>query len=87
MYNKEKIPSNISFIDQNTIYQIRVNGKITSSLINLVDSMQIRQEGEADNLSLIGWLPDQSALLGLLNGLHEIHYEILSVSLLPIIRS
>ncbi len=87
MYNQEKTPSNISFIDQNTIYQIRVNGKITSSLINIVDGMQIRQEAEADNLSLIGWLPDQSALLGLLNGLDEIHYEILSVSLLPIIRS
>lgn len=87
MYNQEKTPSNISFIDQNTIYQIRVNGKITSSLINIVDGMQIRQEVEADNLSLIGWLPDQSALLGLLNGLDEIHYEILSVSLLPIIRS
>ena len=87
MYNKEKIPSNISFIDQNSIYQIRVKGKITSSLINIADGMQIRQEAEADNISLIGWLPDQSALLGLLNGLHEIHYEILSVSLLPIIRS
>jgi hypothetical protein len=87
MYNQEKDPSNFSFIDQNTIYQIRVKGKITSSLINIVDDMQIRQESEADTLSLIGWLPDQSALLGLLNGLDEIHYEILSVNLLPIMRS
>lgn len=87
MYDQEKGPSNISFMDQNTIYQIRVKGKITSSLINIVDDMQIRQEAEADTLSLIGWLPDQAALLGLLNGLDEIHYEILSVNLLPIIRS
>jgi len=64
------------------IYQIRLKGKITPSLIDAVDDMQIRQETEEGLVSLVGWLPDQSALLGLLNTLNDLHHYILSVSIL-----
>jgi len=65
---------------KNAVYQIRLAGKISPSLINYIDDMQIRQEYGQDIISLVGWLPDQSALLGLLNALNDIHYEILSVN-------
>ena len=67
---------------KNSVYQIRISGKISPSLINYIDDMQIRQEYGQDTISLVGWLPDQSALLGLLNTLNDIHYEILSVNTL-----
>lgn len=70
------------FNDDAAIYQIRLKGKITPSLIDAVDDMQIRQENEKDLVSLVGWLPDQAALLGLLNSLYDIHYELLSVNTL-----
>ncbi|ULQ51169.1 hypothetical protein [Flavihumibacter fluvii] len=44
--------------------------------------MQIRQEHGKDIISLVGQLPDQSALLGLLNTLNDIRFEILSVEML-----
>ncbi len=80
---KQEIPKmNRILNDEAAIYQIRIKGKITSSLINAVDDMQIRQENGKDLVSLIGWLPDQSALLGLLNTLNDMHHYILSVRIL-----
>jgi hypothetical protein len=77
MLIKEK---NIS--DEAAIYQIQVKGKITDILIHSVDDMQVRQDDSAEAVSLIGWLPDQSALLGLLNTLNDIRYAIISVRIL-----
>ncbi len=65
---------------KNAVYQIRLAGKISPLLINYIDDMQIRQEIGQDTISLVGWLPDQSALLGLLNALNDLHSEILSVN-------
>jgi hypothetical protein len=77
MLIKEK---NIS--DEAAIYQIQVKGKITDILIHSVDDMQVRQDDSAEAVSLVGWLPDQSALLGLLNTLNDIRYAIISVRIL-----
>jgi len=63
------------------IYQIRVTGEINTTLINAIDDMQLRQENGQNSIALVGWLPDQSALLGLLYRLNEIRYEILSVEI------
>jgi len=68
--------------DEAAIYQIQVKGKITDILIHSVDDMQVRQDENAEAVSLVGWLPDQSALLGLLNTLNDIRYEIISVRVL-----
>lgn len=61
------------------IYHIMIRGEVTDSLIHLADSLQIRRENEEDMISLIGWLPDQCSLIGLLNGLDNIRQEIISV--------
>jgi len=80
---KEKIIiSKKTIPDEAAIYQIQVKGKITDILIHSVDDMQVRQDDNAEAVSLIGWLPDQSALLGLLNTLNDIRYEIVSVRIL-----
>jgi len=63
------------------IYQIKVTGEINTTLLNAVDDMQLRQENGQNSIALVGWLPDQSALLGLLYRLNEIRYEILSVEI------
>jgi len=64
------------------IFHIMIRGEVTDSLIRLADSMQMRRETEEDMISLIGCLPDQSSLMGLLNGLDNIRQEIISVSLI-----
>jgi hypothetical protein len=69
-------------LNEAAIYQIQLKGKITDTLIHSVDDMQLRQEDEDEIISLIGWLPDQSALLGLLNTLNDIRYAIISVRIL-----
>jgi hypothetical protein len=63
------------------IYQIRLNGEINTALINLIDNMQLTQEAEEKVIKLVGWLPDQSSLLGLLISLNEIRYEIMSIEI------
>ena len=70
-------------LNETAIYQIQLKGKITDALIHSVDDMQLRQDDSTESVSLIGWLPDQSALLGLLNTLNDIRYEIISVRILP----
>jgi len=65
------------------IYHIIIRGKITTTLQHLADNMQISQDKESkDVVNLVGYLPDQSALLGLLNALDDIRHEILSVRIL-----
>jgi len=68
--------------DEDSIYQIKISGKINSALLGIVDNMQIQKHPEKDVINLIGGFPDQSALLGLLNALNDIRYEILSVRIL-----
>ena len=80
--NNKLIISEKTIPDEAAIYQIQVKGKITDILIHSVDDMQIRQDDNREAVSLVGWLPDQSALLGLLNTLNDIRYEIISVRVL-----
>jgi hypothetical protein len=67
---------------EDSIYQIKISGKINSALLSIVDDMQIQKHPEKDVINLIGCFPDQSALLGLLNALNDNRYEILSVRIL-----
>ncbi|MBN3522038.1 hypothetical protein JYB62_18685 [Algoriphagus lutimaris] len=68
--------------DKSSVYQIKISGKVTSTLLAIVDDIQIQRQPGKDEINLIGCFPDQSALLGLLNALNEIRYEILSVRIL-----
>jgi len=78
---QQSIHKTTSF-DEAAIYQIQIKGKITDTLIGMTDDMQLRQDVEQETISLIGWLPDQSALIGLLNTLNDIRYAIISVRIL-----
>mgnify|MGYP001824736167 FL=1 len=64
------------------MYHIVIRGEVTDSLMHIVDSLQMRREAKEDMISLIGWLPDQSSLIGLLNGLNNIRQEIISVRII-----
>ena len=76
--NREKLRH-----QKEAIYHIIIRGKITATLRHVVENMQIRQdEEEEDIVNLVGYLPDQSALLGLLNALDDIRHEIISVRIL-----
>ena len=80
---QEKFPLDIPASNEEAIYHIVIRGQVTDSLIHIADSLQMRRVAEEDVISLIGWLPDQSSLLGLLNGLNNIHREIISVRVIP----
>ncbi len=64
-----------------SIYHIIIKGKITASLRHIAKNMQIRQE-EENVIDIIGYLPNQSALLNLLSELINIRQEIISVQIL-----
>ncbi|MCY1719945.1 hypothetical protein OU798_06295 [Prolixibacteraceae bacterium Z1-6] len=79
---KQTIKNSIKKVySQACVYHIILQGKITLALLDSIDDMQIRENGKGE-INLIGWLPDQSALIGLLNHLNEIRYGILSVKAL-----
>jgi hypothetical protein len=82
MKTQETFSWDSSTYEDEAIYHIMIRGEVTDSLIHLADSLQMRRETEEDMISLIGWLPDQSSLIGLLNGLNNIRQEILLVRLI-----
>jgi hypothetical protein len=79
---KDKLAQEKTSNQSEAIYQILVMGEITGSLLHVVDDMQIRLQSEEGIVSLVGWLPDQSALIGLLNALNNIRQKIVSVRIL-----
>ena len=63
-------------------YRIRVQGKLDESWFDRLGNMAITPERAADKPSvsiLVGHLPDQAALSGVLNTLYEMHLPLLSV--------
>jgi hypothetical protein len=63
-------------------YRIRVQGKLDESWFDRLGNLAITPETEEDNLPvtiLVGHLPDQAALSGVLNTLYEMHLPLLSV--------
>jgi len=63
-------------IKTGSVFQIEVTGKINTSMIYFLDDFGFRLDNEQDESIFIGWLPDQTALLGLLAGLTDLHCEI-----------
>jgi hypothetical protein len=59
-----------------SVFQIEVTGKINTSIIYFMDDFGFRLNNEQGESIFIGWLPDQTALLGLLAGLTDLHCEI-----------
>ena len=67
------------------IYRIRVHGKLDAGWSDRVEGMNITtatpEGGEAQSI-LVGRLPDQAALSGVLNTIYELHLPVLSVECL-----
>jgi hypothetical protein len=69
--------SNGHEFDQPTAYQIRLKGTLDSSWSDWFDGFNITMEG--DETILVGVVPDQSALHGMLAKINDLGLPILSV--------
>jgi hypothetical protein len=67
---------------ESELYEITLKGQITSTLEHIINDLQLNINISNNILTLVGCLPDQSALLGLLNALNDTRHEILSVRVL-----
>ncbi len=70
--------------DRPGTYRIRVKGHLDASWSDRLGGMEIStidDEGSPSETSLVGWLPDQAALCGVLNALYGLHLSLLSVEL------
>jgi hypothetical protein len=68
--------------DKPAMYRIRVQGVLDESWSNRLRGMQIMRDEKAKKKKvtvLIGYLPDQPALSGVLNSLYDLGLPILSV--------
>jgi len=65
-------------------YKIRIKGYLDESWSDRLGGMAVEaraREGSAPETILVGWLPDQAALSGVLNALYELHLPLVSVEL------
>jgi hypothetical protein len=65
-------------------YEIRVKGHLDESWADWLHGLVIRHENSGETL-LLGFLPDQAALHGVLNRLRDLGIELISVN--PIEKS
>ena len=68
-------------LETSATYRIRVQGKLDESWFDRLGNMAITPEAVDDPAVtiLVGHLPDQAALSGVLNTLYEMHLPLLSV--------
>jgi hypothetical protein len=65
-------------------YRIRVKGYLDSRWSGRLGGMEISTIEPAEagpETTLVGWLPDQAALCGVLNALYDLHLSLVSVEL------
>lgn len=71
--------------DRPATYRVRVQGYLDDRWSDRLGGMEItasRQAHETAETVLVGWLPDQAALCGVLNALYNLHLALLSVELI-----
>lgn len=68
------------------VYRIRVQGRVPLDWSTRLMGMNITraEDGHENRSTLVGRLPDQAALSGLLNTLYDAQYPVLSVECLEI---
>lgn len=73
-------------MDMPLVYRVRVQGIIPLDMSTRFRGMQITNAADLgeDRSTIVGSLPDQSALAGVLNTLYEMHYPVLSVECLDL---
>jgi len=82
----DKFQQGVSLLDP-AVYRIRIQGILDTNWSDYYGGMTIEHEGDPKHNAwtiLKGKLADQSALIGVLNSLHDIGYSILSVEYLEI---
>jgi hypothetical protein len=80
----EKYLKDVSILEP-ALYRIKIQGILDKNWSDYYGGMTVGHEGEPKQYAktiLIGKLADQSALIGVLNSLHDIGYPILSVEYL-----
>ncbi len=80
----EKYRTGVSLLDP-AVYRISIQGILDKNWSDYYGGMTIEHEGDPKRYAmtiLMGRLADQSALIGVLNSLHDIGYPILSVEYL-----
>jgi hypothetical protein len=60
-------------------YEIRIKGHLDKSWTDWFDALEIRHEDNGETL-IIGFLPDQAALHGILSRLRDLGIELISVN-------
>ena len=65
-------------MDRSTRYEIRVEGTVTDRWSEWFDGLTIRNEADGET-TLVGTLPDQAALFGVLNKIHALNLSLISV--------
>jgi len=82
----EKERQGVSFLEP-AVYRIKIQGILDTNWSDYYGGMTIEHEREPKHYTmsiLMGRLADQSALIGVLNSLHDIGYSILSVEYLDV---
>ena len=82
---EERFGKNLKFEEPAT-YRIRITGHIDDRLSDTLGGMVVTRAFTADSQPmtiLVGHLPDQAALSGVLNELYELHLPLLTVEALP----
>ena len=77
----EKSRHGVSLLEP-AVYRIRIQGILDKNRADYYGGMTIEHEGDPKQYAmstLMGKLADQSALIGVLNSLHDIGFPILSV--------
>jgi hypothetical protein len=80
----EKYRQGVSRLEP-AVYRIRIQGILDKNWSDYCGGMTIEHEGDPKRYAvtiLMGRLADQSALIGVLNSLHDMGYPILSVEYL-----
>lgn len=67
--------------DEPVSYQIQVQGRLSQTWADYLGSMAVSVSGESEGAvtTLSGQVMDQAALMGLLNGLYDLGFSLLSV--------
>jgi hypothetical protein len=74
--------------DSPVVYRVLVQGRVASNWSDRLQGMGISQATTDSGhivSTLMGELPDQTALVGVLNALYEMHLPVLSVECLKVI--
>ena len=68
-------------MDKPGVYRIKVQGVLPDGWIDRLGGLQISTK-TSEGVTLEGWLPDQSALFGVLDTLFTLHLPLLEVTCL-----